>query len=196
MEPIILASASPRRQEILSNLNIPFKIIFPDVDETLPEDISLENAPEYFATKKVQSVIKMFPPEQTLPWILGADTAIIYKNKLYGKPENAAEAEEFLKVFSGYTHQVISALALFNGKLNYLDTRVSVNQVTFKKLTDKEIQWYLDTDEWHGVAGGYRVQGKAQLFINNIKGSFSSIMGLSISDFYEIMQAHNYSIIE
>lgn len=196
MEPIILASASPRRQEILSNLNIPFKIMFPDVDETLPEDISLENAPEYFATKKVQSVIKMFPPEQTLPWILGADTAIIYKNKLYGKPENAAEAEEFLKVFSGYTHQVISALALFNGKLNYLDTRVSVNQVTFKKLTDKEIQWYLDTDEWHGVAGGYRVQGKAQLFINNIKGSFSSIMGLSISDFYEIMQAHNYSIIE
>ena len=91
---------------------------------------------------------------------------------------------------------MVSAIALFNGKLNYLDTKVSVNQVTFKKLTDKEIQWYLDTDEWHGVAGGYRIQGKAQLFIKNIKGSFSSIMGLSISDFYEIMQSHNYSLIE
>ena len=196
MEPIILASASPRRQEILNNLNIPHKIMFPNISETIPEGIALEDAPEYLATQKVQSVIKMFPPEQTSPWILGADTAIIYKDKLYGKPQNVSEAEEFLKVFSGHTHQVISALALFNGKLNYLDTRVSVNQVTFKKLTDKEIQWYLDTDEWHGAAGGYRIQGKAQLFIKNIKGSFSSIMGLSISDFYEIMQAHNYSIIE
>ena len=196
MEPIILASASPRRQEILNNLNIPHKIMFPNISETIPEGIALEDAPEYLATQKVQSVIKMFPPEQTIPWILGADTAIIYKDKLYGKPQNVSEAEEFLKVFSGHTHQVISALALFNGKLNYLDTRVSVNQVTFKKLTDKEIQWYLDTDEWHGAAGGYRIQGKAQLFIKNIKGSFSSIMGLSISDFYEKMQAHNYSIIE
>ena len=196
MEPIILASASPRRQEILNNLNIPHKIMFPNISEIIPEGIALEDAPEYLATQKVQSVIKMFPPEQTIPWILGADTAIIYKDKLYGKPQNVSEAEEFLKVFSGHTHQVISALALFNGKLNYLDTRVSVNQVTFKKLTDKEIQWYLDTDEWHGAAGGYRIQGKAQLFIKNIKGSFSSIMGLSISDFYEIMQAHNYSIIE
>ena len=173
MEPIILASASPRRQEILKNLNIPYKIMFPNIDEVLPEEIKLEDAPEYLATKKVQSVIKMFPPEQTLPWILGADTAIIYKDKLYGKPKNAEEAEEFLKTFSGHTHSVISALALFNGKLNYLDT-----------------------DEWHGVAGGYRIQGKAQLFIKNIKGSFSSIMGLSISDFYDIMQSHNYSIIE
>lgn len=196
MEPIILASASPRRQEILKNLNIPYKIMFPNIDEVLPEEIKLEDAPEYLATKKVQSVIKMFPPEQTLPWILGADTAIIYKDKLYGKPKNAEEAEEFLKAFSGHTHSVVSALALFNGKLNYLDTRVSVNQVTFKKLTNEEIKWYLDTDEWHGVAGGYRIQGKAQLFIKNIKGSFSSIMGLSISDFYDIMQSHNYSIIE
>ena len=196
MEPIILASASPRRQEILTNLNIPFKIMFPDADESIPEDVTLENIPEYLATKKVQSVVKMFPPEQTIPWILGADTAIICKDKLYGKPGSAAEAEEFLHTFSGHTHQVISAIALFNGKLNYLDTKVSVNQVTFKHLTDKEIQWYLDTDEWHGVAGGYRIQGKAQLFIKNIKGSYSSIMGLSISDFYEIMQAHNYSIIE
>lgn len=196
MEPIILASASPRRQEILTSLNIPFKIMFPDIVETPPPEISLENTPEYLATQKVHSVIKMFPSEQTIPWILGADTAIIYDNKLYGKPENVDEAREFLTAFSGKTHQVISALALFNGKLNFLDTKVSVNQVTFKNLTNEEIQWYLDTDEWHGVAGGYRIQGKAQLFIKNIKGSYSSIMGLSISDFYEIMQAHNYSIIE
>ena len=136
MEPIILASASPRRQEILKNLNIPFKIMFPSVEENIPSEMKLEDAPEYLATKKVQSVVKMFPPEQTIPWILGADTAIIYKDKLYGKPGSAAEAEEFLHTFSGHTHQVISAIALFNGKLNYLDTKVSVNQVTFKHLTD------------------------------------------------------------
>ena len=99
MEPIILASASPRRQEILTNLNIPFKIMFPDADESIPEDVTLENIPEYLATKKVQSVVKMFPPEQTIPWILGADTAIIYKDKLYGEPGSAAEDEECLHTF-------------------------------------------------------------------------------------------------
>ena len=99
------------------------------------------------------------------------------------------------------TKKMVEDIAISNQDLFNITEMIIKNQkdkalLEFKKLTDKEIQWYLDTDEWHGVAGGYRIQGKAQLFIKNIKGSHSSIMGLSISDFYEIMQSHNYSIIE
>lgn len=196
MEPIILASSSPRRQEILKSINVPFKTMFPEVEEVLPNDINPHDAPEFFACQKVKAVTKMFPQEQTLPWILGADTAIILDDKLYGKPQTKEEAESFIRSFSGRTHTVVTALALFNGKLNFLDTKVSSNSVTFKTLSDQEIEWYLNTFEWHGVAGGYRIQGLAQLFITDIKGSFSSIMGLPISDFYEIMTTHDYSFLE
>lgn len=196
MEPIILASSSLRRQEILKSLNIPFQVMMPEIEEIIPEEIDIENAPEYFATEKVKAVVKMFPTQQTIPWILGADTVIISKNKLYGKPKSIEEAEVFLKELSGKTHYVITAIAVFNGKLNFLDTRVSKNLVTFKKLTQEEITWYLNTSEWHGAAGGYRIQGLAQLFITEIKGSYSSVMGLPISDFYDIMSKQNYSILE
>lgn len=196
MEPIILASTSPRRQEILKNLNIPFKVIPANFEEIKPEDISAEDAPEYFASKKVESVARLFPAEQTIPLILGADTAIVYKGKLYGKPADRNMAEEFLKTFSGKTHSVITALAMFNGQLNYLSTRVSKSTVTFRKMTQEEIDWYLNTGEWHGVAGAYRIQGLAQCFITSIKGSTSGIIGLPISDFYDLISEQGYSLLE
>ncbi len=196
MEPIILASTSPRRQEILKNLNIPFKVIPANFEEIKPDDISAENAPEYFASKKVESVARLFPAEQTVPLILGADTAIVYKGKLYGKPADRNMAEEFLKTFSGKTHSVITAIAMFNGQLNYLNTRVSKSTVTFKKMTQQEIDWYLNTGEWHGVAGAYRIQGLAQCFITSIKGSTSGIIGLPISDFYDLISKQGYSFLE
>ncbi|MCQ2611990.1 MAG: Maf family protein [Treponemataceae bacterium] len=196
MEPIILASTSPRRQEILKNLNIPFKVIPANFEEIKPDDISAEDAPEYFASKKVESVARLFPAEQTIPLILGADTAIVYKGKLYGKPADRNMAEEFLKTFSGKTHSVITALAMFNGQLNYLSTRVSKSTVTFRKMTQEEIDWYLNTGEWHGVAGAYRIQGLAQCFITSIKGSTSGIIGLPISDFYDLISEQGYSLLE
>ena len=196
MEPFILASSSPRRQEILKELNIPFKVIIPDIKETVPDDIPVEKAPEYIATKKIEAVIRTLPAEQTIPWIMGADTAIVLNGKLYGKPSSREEARSFLKMFSGKKHKVITSIAIFNGHLNYLDTRTNISTVTFKKLTDEEINRYLDSGEWYGVAGGYRIQGKAAFFITEIKGSYSSIVGLPISDFYDIMLQQNYSLME
>jgi len=87
MEPIILASSSPQRQVIFKQLNIPFKVVTPSFDEVKPNDIDILETPEYFAAQKVKSVVKMFPTNQTLDWVLGADTSIIYNNKLFGKPK-------------------------------------------------------------------------------------------------------------
>ncbi|MBQ0167331.1 MAG: septum formation protein Maf [Treponema sp.] len=196
MEPIILASSSPRRQDILRKLNVPFRVVVPSFKEVLPPDISVEDASEYFASKKVESVVKQCSANQTVPWVLGADTSVIYEGKLFGKPSGRDEAEQFLRTFSGKTHQVITAIAVFNGELNYFDTRVSRNDVTFKELTDEEIEWYLNTGEWHGVAGGYRIQENAEMFITEIKGSVSSITGLPIFEFYDIMHEQGYSLLE
>src|SRR5574344_1987532 len=196
MEPIILASSSPRRQEILTKLGIPFRVIMPEIDETIPENMEPEVIAELFATKKVDAVMRTIPSGQIVPWIFGADTIIVLNGKVYGKPENQEQAAEFLNEFSGREQTVISAMALFNGKLNYLSTRINKTKVRFSKMSAEEIEWYVNTGEWHGAAGGYRVQGMASCFIEHIEGSYSSIIGLPIFEFYDILKEQGYSILE
>lgn len=196
MDPIILASSSPRRQEILKLLNIPFQVIMPSFDEIAPEDMEIEKIPEYFATKKVESVAKSLPAGMEIPWILGADTIVVYQNKIYGKPESPEQATEFLKELNGKTHKVITGLALFNGTLHFVSNRTSINEVTFNQMTDKEIEWYVNTGDWHGAAGGYRIQGLASCFIKNINGTNSSVVGLPIFELYDMLKEQNYSIID
>ena len=196
MEPIILASSSPRRQEILTKLGVPFRVIMPEIDETIPENMEPEVIAELFATKKVDAVMRTIPSGQIVPWIFGADTIIVLNGKVYGKPENQEQAAEFLNEFSGREQTVISAMALFNGKLNYLSTRINKTKVRFSKMSAEEVEWYVNTGEWHGAAGGYRVQGMASCFIEHIEGSYSSIIGLPIFEFYDILKEQGYSILE
>ena len=196
MEPIILASSSPRRQEILKLLNIPFRVIMPNIDETTSALIEAEDVPEMLAREKVMAVIRSLPPQQEIPWVLGADTIVIKDGKVYGKPQNQDEAEEFLREFSGTTHQVITSLVLYNGRKKITTSRVAKTNVTFKTLTENEIQWYLETGEWHGAAGGYRIQSLASCFISKIEGSYSGAVGLPIFELYDILKEQGYSILE
>ena len=195
MEPIILASSSPRRQEILKMLNIPYQVIMPNVDETLTTALELEDIPELLAREKISAVIHSLPAGQEIPWILGADTVILYKNKIYGKPESNEQAVEFLHTFSGNSHDVITSLVLYNGRTHSYSSRKSKTKVTFAKLTDEEIQWYADTGEWHGAAGGYRIQNLASCFIQKIEGSYSGVIGLPIFELYDILKEQNYSLL-
>lgn len=192
MEPIILASSSPRRQEILRTLNIPFVVNPADIDETAP-DINVEEIPEFLAAKKVEAVAKRISQTTEPGWILAADTVILFKNKIFGKPKDIDEAREFLKKLQGTSHKVITGLALYNGKIHYMSTRTCINKVTFKEMTDREIEFYLSTSEWHGVAGAYRIQGMGSCFIKKIEGTESSIMGLPISELYDMLIEQNYS---
>lgn len=195
MEPIILASSSQRRQEIFTQLQIPYRVIMPDIDETPPEGMALDKIPEYLASKKVDAVVRKFPTTQTIPWVFGADTLVFKDDKIYGKPENIDEARKILRELSGDTHTVITSVALFNGKNSYLSTRTCISKVTFAELSEEELESYLETDEWHGVAGAYRIQGKAQCFIKKIEGSYSSIVGLPIFEFYDILKEQGYNIL-
>ncbi len=195
MEPIILASSSPRRQEILKMLDIPFQVILPNVDETLTSSVDTEDIPELLAREKVSAVIHSLPSQQEIQWVLGADTVIVKNGRIFGKPQSADEAAEFLKEFQGGSHTVITAVVLYNGKQKSTTSRVAKTKVTFAPMTDDEIQWYLESGEWHGAAGGYRIQSLASIFIEKIEGSQSCVTGLPIHELYDMLKEQNYSIL-
>jgi len=196
MKPIILASSSPRRQEILKLLNIPYQVKVANFDEKYPDDMALEEVPEYLASRKVDAVVRTYPDGHEIPWVLGADTMILLDGKLYGKPADAQEAEQFMKELQGKTHQVITGIALFNGSLMYASSRTSVTYVTFAPMTQEEIDWYIETGDWHGVAGGYRIQGLASCFVKKIEGTNSNVVGLPIFELYDMLKEQGYSILE
>lgn len=196
MDPIILASSSPRRQEILKLLNIPFVVNPPDIDESISDNIPSEKIPEYLACKKVNAVVrKIAISQETVGWVLGADTVIHFKGKLYGKPGSKESAIQMLKTFQGKSHEVITGLALYNGELHDITTRTNINKIQFSPMSEKEIEWYVNTGEWHGVAGGYRIQGLASCFIKKIDGQESGIMGLPIFELYDMFKEQNYPFI-
>jgi septum formation protein len=191
MEPIILASGSPRRQEYFKLLGIPFICMPSPVDEfyylhTKPDDIVKE-----LAVKKVQKIIEMLKNEAPL-WVCGGDTLISMDGKIYGKPLDRDDAERMLRLFEGRTHEVISAIALYNGRTKTIDGRSSLSRVSFASLTGAEIEWYLDSGEWQDAAGSDKIQGLASCFITLIEGSYSSIVGLPLREFYEILKDNGY----
>ncbi len=196
MDPIILASSSPRRQEILKLLNIPFVVNPPDIDESFTDSIEIKKIPEYLACQKVNAVVrKISSTQEIVGWVLGADTVIHYKGKLYGKPDSKENAMQMLRTFQGKSHEVITGLALYNGELHDISTRTNINKIQFAPMSEKEIEWYVNTGEWHGVAGGYRIQGLASCFIKKIEGQESGIMGLPIFELYDMLKEQNFPFI-
>ena len=195
MENIILASSSPRRQEILKALGIPFQVILPNIDESSFYTRNASELPEILAKAKAQAVVRSRPAKQVVPWVLGADTLVVMGNKVYGKPKDHEEAFEFLSALQDRTHHVITALALYNGRNHVTTVRSASTKVTFAPMSKEEIEWYIDTGDWHGAAGGYRIQGMASCFITKIEGTNSCVVGLPIFELYDMLKEQGYSII-
>jgi septum formation protein len=191
MESIILASGSLRRQEYFKLLGLPFSIMPSLIDESPGEITSPKELAENLAVKKVKKVIETL--KDRLPsWICGADTIISSGGEVYGKPKDREDAGNMLRRLSGREHEVITALVLYNGKTGTMDCRTVSSSVTFAAITEGEIEWYLNTGEWQGVAGAYRIQGLASCFISSIKGSFSAIVGLPMCEFYAMLRDNGY----
>jgi septum formation protein len=147
---------------------------------------------ETLAIRKVDAVRKALDGRNP-PWILSADTLIDVDRRVFGKAENRDEAKTMLQTLSGREHKVISALALFSGRSQKIDCRSNESTVRFAEFSEEEIDWYLDTGEWQGVAGAYRIQGIAACFISEIRGSYSSIVGLPLHDFYVMLKENGYA---
>lgn len=152
----------------------------------------VECAQSVSAASSLQSASAVSAKLSPKPLILGFDTLIVFDSAVYGKPQNRAEAATFLTRFSGNTHSVITATALYNGETGKTVSRVCETAVTFARLTKTEIDSYLNTNEWQNAAGAYRIQGVGACFVRSINGSYSAVAGLPIFDLYEILKAQNY----
>ena len=194
METIILASTSPRRSEILTNLGIPFITIAPPFAEIIPHKMKTKDIPAYFAMEKARSVISVMQEQHKESIILGVDTIVVCNNIMYGKPKDCKDAENTLKMLSGKKHTIITGIAAFNQKTQTMISATSINTIKVAQLTQKDIDWYLSKDEWCDAAGSYKIQGLFQRYIIELNGSFSSVMGLPIFELYDILIKHKYEL--
>ncbi|MDR1025163.1 MAG: Maf family protein [Treponema sp.] len=191
MEPIILASGSLRRQEYFRLMGLPFRIIPPRINEEAEGNEDPRNFAETLAIRKVQKIIE-YLKGQNPPWICGADTLISVDGVVFGKVTTRDDAKRMIEALQGRSHQVITAVALYSGKTSAIDCRSVISEVVFCPLSDEQIEWYLDTGEWQGVAGSYRIQGLASCFVSGIRGSYSSIAGLPLHEFYVMLRDNGY----
>jgi septum formation protein len=192
METIILASGSLRRQDYFRLLGLPFSIMPSRASEEPSPGLDPRSQAEAIARRKVDEVVKTLEGRLP-PWILGADTVIIVDGQVYGKPKDKEDARKMLRTLSGREHEVVTALALYNGRTKTIDSRSNLSFVRFADLSEAEVDWYLETGEWQGVAGSYRIQGLAACFISEIRGSYSSIVGLPMHEFYVMLRENGYS---
>lgn len=190
MDKLLLASKSPRRKEILQRLGINFEILDFDCDETLPENIESEKAAQFIAQKKIESALHILEKKES--FILSADTTIVFENKILGKPRNYNEAKLFLSQFQGKIQKVITGIAIYNPKTKEIISDSEITEVEFSKMTNEEIELCLSKNEWQDAAGGYKIQGFSECFIKQIKGSYSNVVGLSISKVYDMLEKQGF----
>lgn len=180
---IYLASASPRRRELLRQIGIEAEIIPVDLDEApkggeTPADYVLR-----LAHAKAETARRLLPP-RTLP-ILAADTAVVLGDRILGKPGNRSLGLDMLRQLSGTSHEVLTAVVLIAGGK---EARLSRSVVTFRKISDREAEAYWESGEPRDKAGGYAIQGQAAVFVSGLSGSYSGVMGLPLFETAELLQ--------
>ena len=173
----ILASASPRRKELLSIYIKDFKIMPADIDETVPDNIALEDAPLYTAKEKAAAVFNKLNEDEV---IITADTIVMLDNKIYGKPKDRLDAYNMIKTLSGKTHQVITGVCCYSKDRQINIEFSDITNVAFTEISDEIIEKYLENAEYIDKAGAYAVQGLASMFVEKIEGSYDNIVGLPI----------------
>ncbi|MBJ9986275.1 Maf-like protein [Acinetobacter sp. S40] len=179
MAYLILASSSPRRQELLQQLGLHFDVVCPDIDESQQENESVATYVERLAREKAQVILKKFPDAV----ILAADTSLGLDGKIIGKPESKAHAFKIWKALSGRQHDVFSGICVATAKDIFSD--VVQTRVEFQHLTHTDMDDYWATGEPVDKAGAYAIQGIAAQFIPRIEGSYTNVVGLPL---YETVQ--------
>ncbi|MBE6771581.1 MAG: septum formation inhibitor Maf [Ruminococcaceae bacterium] len=175
MKKIILASASPRRKELLQTAGIEFEVCVADVDESIPEGTKPLDAAKLTATKKALATAESHKDDI----VIGADTIVVAGDKILGKPKDKADAAAMLRMLSGIEHEVITGVCLVcEGKS---ESFVKVSKVKFYELTDEEIEAYVATGEPMDKAGSYGIQGKGCTLVEKIEGDYFNIVGLPVA---------------
>jgi len=182
---IILASASPRRRELLEQIGVTAIVQSVDIDESQKQDESVMAFVQRLAQEKAQCGFDTIKNENNLP-VLGSDTVVEIEGKQLGKPENRQQAKKMLQQLSGQKHTVHTSVAIVTQEKSVIDT--SSSQVLFKTLEEQEIDRYLTTGEADDKAGAYAIQGIAAQFVINLNGSFSGVMGLPLYETVKLLK--------
>jgi septum formation protein len=188
MKPVlILASQSPRRKELLSQLGYQFKTISADVDERI---IGNESPSDYVLRLAIEKAKVVSQNQADNCIVLGSDTSVIFEKHILGKPENIDDCCQQLLMLSNNTHQVLTAIAAV--KNNKIYSAIISTDVTFKTLTIEEVQRYWHTGEPQDKAGSYGIQGIGGQFVTQIKGSYSAVVGLPLYETAKLLAELEY----
>ncbi|MBO5111040.1 MAG: septum formation protein Maf [Clostridia bacterium] len=171
---LVLASASPRRRDILDAAKISYTVCPSQVDESYPSDMEAIRVPELLARCKAEDVAATHPDAV----VVGADTVVLSDGALLGKPKDRADACRMLRALSGHTHQVVSGIAVVANGVCYSDTVVT--EVTMRPIADGEIEAYVNRDLPLDKAGAYGIQEAAGLFVSQIHGDYYNVVGLPL----------------
>jgi septum formation protein len=172
--PLLLASTSPQRRAILEQLGLPFDVVEPRYEEETPEQGDAVQLVRDHARAKARSVADVAGERP----VLGVDTAVVLGGRIFGKPENATEAEAMLEKLGGRTHVVVSGLCLLTPAWEVVEHEAT--RVTFRSLTPRDLAAYLATGEWEGRAGSYAIQGRGAGLVRRIEGDYLNVVGLPV----------------
>jgi septum formation protein len=183
-ERLILASVSPRRVELLRLAGIDFEVMPSGIDETFrPGETPREHVLR-LSGEKALAVARIHADR----WILGADTIVVIDGDVLGKPGSVAEAKEMLEKLSGREHEVFTGFSIARQGKGLMVREVIESKVLFRKITDDEMDWYAGSEEPYDKAGAYAVQGVAAVFIREIRGSYTNVMGLPLCEVVEALK--------
>lgn len=182
MTPLILASSSPRRSEILTAVGWPFETHPAGVDETRLAD----EGPEDFVTRLARAKAEAVAQSRLFGLVLGADTTVLVDGEILEKPRDADDARRMLRRLGGRRHEVLTGVALVRAETGQTVTGLERTRVRFAETNDEEIDWHVQTGDVLDKAGAYAIQGRAALFIEAIDGDYWNVVGLPVRLVYEL----------
>ena len=189
----ILASSSPRRRELLLRLQTHFDIILPDVDESI---IPPEGSPETYCTAlaelKANDISQHYPNNL----VIGSDTIVVLDNNIMGKPEDKAMGQNMLEKLSGKTHHVYTGVCLKWADKNIHHLFAEITMVTFRELSEADINHYIESCPPYDKAGSYGIQDWSAVFVKEIKGCYDNVVGFPISRFYEELKKLGINLLD
>ncbi len=184
---LILASKSPRRSYLLKQAGLAFDVIPSSIDES---SVPLDDPVNYARTlshAKAQEIAQKYPDR----WVIGADTIVFIDGMVLGKPESKKSARAMLERLGGQTHQVLTGYTICHVDLKKCFSDVACTEVTFKQLSEDEIQWYIHTGEPFDKAGAYAIQGLGTFLVKRINGSYTNVVGLPVCEVIEHLIKEN-----
>ncbi len=197
---IVLASASPRRKELLSLIVPSFDVLPADIDETPLKDEAAEAYVLRMAKEKAMASLERYKQanntvvQKTV--FIASDTSVVVEGEILGKPQDLAEAKTMLRKLSGRSHQVMTSICLCDQNLDQLVTENIVTQVSFRSISDVEIEQYWRTGEPVDKAGSYAIQGLGALFVTHMSGSYSAVVGLPLYETSQLLTQFGIQSLE